>query len=80
MKTVMTTSRKMQGMAAVVAALASLLTMGGSMTLAAHYAKAGANPDTSSYYAAGQVRRNSCPDNRKFGTAETSLWDAARTS
>jgi hypothetical protein len=80
MKTVMTTNRKMQWMAAMVAALATVLTMGGSMTLAAHYAKAGARPDASGYYAAGQARRAGCPGNRNSRTAEASLRDAARTS
>lgn len=72
MKTVMTTSRQMQWMAGMVAALGTLLTMGGSLTLAEHYAQTGASRDASGYYAAGQARRIGCSDYGNSGTAAVS--------
>jgi hypothetical protein len=79
MKTVMTTSRQTQWMAGTVAALATLLTMGGSLTLAEHYAQTGAGRDASGYYAAGQIRRIGCMDNRKAHIAEVSRPRGAET-
>jgi hypothetical protein len=64
----------------MVAALATLLTMGGSLTLAEHYAQTGANQDASGYYATVQTRRIGCPDNGDSRTAEVTLWRAARNS
>lgn len=69
MKTVMTTSRKMQWMAGMVAALASSLTMGGSLGLAEHYARTGASLEPSGYYAAEQTRRMRCPEKASLRTA-----------
>lgn len=69
MKTVMITSRQAKWIAGTVAALATSLTMGGSLTLAEHYAQTGAGRDGSGYYAAKQARRNGCPDNGGFRTA-----------
>jgi hypothetical protein len=80
MKTVMTTSRQTQWIAGMVAALATLLTMGGSLTLAEHYAQTGASQDASGYYAAVQTRRIGCPDNGNSRTAEVSPWRAAKNS
>jgi hypothetical protein len=76
----MTTSRQMQWMAAMVAALATLLTMGGSLTLAEHYAQTGASQDASGYYAAGQARRVGCSGNRNSRTAAASRWREPRVS
>ena len=63
MKTVVTTSRQTQWMAGMFAAMATLLTMGGSLILAEHYAQTGASRNASGYYAAGQAGRISCSDN-----------------
>jgi hypothetical protein len=73
MKTGMTTSRQTQWIAGTVAALATLLTMGGSLTLAEHYAQTGASRDASGYYAAQQARRIGCSDNGNSRTAVVSL-------
>ena len=72
MKTVMTTSRQMQWMAGMVAALGTLITMGGSLSLAEHYAQTGANRDASGYHAAGQARRVGCSNNGTSRTAAVS--------
>ena len=69
MKTAMITSRQAKWIAGTVAALATSLTMGGSLTLAEHYAQTGAGRDGSGYYAAKQARRIGCPDNGSFRTA-----------
>lgn len=69
MKTVMTTGRQAQWIAVTVAALGTLLTLGGSLTLAEHYAQTGAGPDASGYYAARQATRIICPDNGNIRTA-----------
>jgi hypothetical protein len=71
MKTVMTTNRQTQWMAGTVAALATLFTIGGSLTLAEHYAQTGASRHASGYYAAGQIRRIGCSDNGNIQTAVT---------
>ena len=70
MKAVMSTNRRAQWMAGTLAALATLLTMGGSLVLADHYAQSGASLDASGYYAAGQIRRIACTDK---GTPRTAL-------
>jgi len=57
MNTVTTTSRQTRSMAGTVAVLATLLTMGGSLILAEHYAQTGASRDASGYYAAEQTRQ-----------------------
>ena len=72
MKTEMITSRQTQCIAGTVAALATLLTMGGSLSLAEHYAQTGASRDASGYYAAKQVGRIGCADNGNFRTAVVS--------
>jgi hypothetical protein len=74
------TSRQMQWMAGMVAALATLLTMGGSLALAEHYAQTGAGSDASGYHAVVQPRRIGCPDNGNSRTAKVSPWRAARNS
>lgn len=65
MKTVMSTSWQAQWMAGMAAALATTLTMGGSLILAEHYAQAGASPDASGYYATGPNQRIACADKGK---------------
>ena len=55
MNTAMTT--QIRAMAGTVAVLATLLTMGGSLILAEHYAQTGASRDASGYYAAEQTRQ-----------------------
>jgi len=69
MKTAMITSRQAKWIAGTVAALATSLTMGGSLTLPEHYAQTGAGRDGSGYYAAKQTRRIGCADNGSFRTA-----------
>ena len=73
MKTVMTTNRQTQWMVGMVAALAALLTMGGSLTLAEHYAQTGASGYASGYHAAEQARRIGCSDNGTSRAAAVSL-------
>jgi len=80
MRTAMRTSRQTQWMAGVVAALATSLTMGGSLTLAEHYAQAGASRDASGYYAARHVRRIDCADNGNLHTAVVSPLRGAENS
>lgn len=55
MNTAMTTL--IRAMAGTVAVLATLLTMGGSLILAEHYAQTGASRDASGYHAAEQTRQ-----------------------
>lgn len=80
MKTVMTVSRQTQWLAGTVAALATLLTMGGPLTLAEYYAQTGANWDASGYYAAQQSRRITCADNGNIRTAVASPRRGAANS
>jgi hypothetical protein len=80
MKAVMTASRQTQWTAGVAAALATLFTMGGSLTLAEHYAQTGASRDASGYYAAGQIRRIGCMGNRNSRMVDVSLLRGAETS
>lgn len=63
MKPLMTTSRKTRCLASLFALLATSLTLGGSLLLAGHYARTGASPDASDYYAAGHLRRIDCAGN-----------------
>lgn len=69
METVIKTSRQTRWTAALVAALATLLTMGGPLTLAEHYARTGADWSASGYYAVGNTRRIACPADRDANTA-----------
>ena len=62
MDTVMTTSRRTQWMAGATAALATLLTAGGPLMLAEHYARTGASWDASGYHATERTRRIACSD------------------
>ncbi len=80
MKTAMMTSRRTQWIAGTVAALATSLTVGGSLTLAEHYAQAGAGRDASGYYAARQARGIGCPDNGNLRTAVVSPRRGAENS
>lgn len=80
MKTVMTPSRQTQCVAGTVAALATLLTLGGSLTLAEHYARAGASRDASGYYAATQATRIGCADSGNLRTAVVSPRRGAENS
>lgn len=61
MNTAMTT--RTQWLAGVFAVLATLLTVGGPLALAEHYARSGASGDASGYYANGHARRIVCSDN-----------------
>ena len=80
MKTAMMTSRQTQCIAVTVAALAALLTMGGTLILAEHYARTGASQDASGYYAAGQARRIGCADSGNLRTAVVSPRRGAENS
>lgn len=80
MKTVTTTSRPMQWLAGTAAALASSLTMGGSLGLAEHYAQTGASLEPSGYYAAERTRRIGCPDKANLRAGLTSPRRGAENS
>jgi hypothetical protein len=80
MRTVMRTSRQTQWIAGTLAALATLITIGGSLTLAEHYARTGASGDASGYYAARQARRIGCADNGNLRTAVVSSQRGAENS
>jgi len=80
MNTVMTTSRWAQGMVAVVAALAALLTAGSPLMLAEHYARTGASRDASGYYASASARRIVCSDQGESGTPAVSTRSGAKNS
>lgn len=72
MKAAMKTGNRTQWTAATVAVLASLLTIGGPLLLADHYAQTGAGGEASGYYVAEQTRRSACPDNGNSPTAAVS--------
>lgn len=74
------TIRQTQCVAATIAALATLFTIGGTLTLAEHYARTGASPDASGYYAARQARRTDCADNGNLRTAVVSPRRGAEIS
>ena len=76
----MMTNRRTQCIAGVVAALATLLTLGGTLTLATHYAQTGAGRDASGYYAARQARRIDCADNGSIRAAVVSPRRGAENS
>lgn len=80
MKTVMTTRRQTQWMAGTVAALATLLTVGGQLILAAHYAQTGTSSAASSYYASEQTGRVAYPDNRNYRATAASPRREAKKS
>ncbi|MCX7171556.1 MAG: hypothetical protein NTY41_15080 [Proteobacteria bacterium] len=80
MKSAMTASRQTQWIAGMVAVLGSLLTAGGPLMLADHYAKSGASWDASGYYAAEQARSNACRDNGKLSAEVVSPRRAAKNS
>jgi hypothetical protein len=80
MKTAVTTSRRTKWIAGVVAALATSLTMGGSLTLAEHYAQTAAGRDASGYYAAGQTGRIGCQGNGNSRSAAISPRRVAANS
>jgi hypothetical protein len=80
MKTGMMTNRRTQYIAGAVAALATLLTLGGTLTLAEYYAQTGACCDASGYYAAGQARRIDCADNGSIGASVVSPRRGAENS
>ncbi len=80
MKTVTTTSRRMQWTAGTVAALASSLTMGGSLGLAEHYARTGASLEPSGYYAAERSRRMGCANKANLRAAVASPRRGAENS
>lgn len=80
MKTVTTTRRQMQWLAGTVAALAAFGTMGGTLSLAEHYAQTGASRQPSGYYAAEQARRLRCPDKASVRAAVASPRRGAENS
>lgn len=80
MKTLMTTARQAQWIAVTAAALGTMLTLGGSLTLAEHYAQTGARPVASGYYAARQATRIGCPDSGNFRTAAVARRRSAENS
>lgn len=80
METLMTTKRQTQWLAGTLAMLGTLLTIGGPLMLAEHYARTGANWDASGYYAAEQNRRIICPDNGNASTAIVSMRRGAKNS
>ena len=80
MNTQMMTNRRTQCIAGAVAALATLLTLGGTLTLAEHYAQTGASWDASGYYAARRAGRIGCADNGNFRTAVVSPRRGAENS
>lgn len=69
MNTAMSTRNRIQWTAGTIAVLASLLTVGGPLMLAEHYAQTGSSGHGSGYYAAEQTRRSVCRDNGNSRTA-----------
>ncbi|MBI3524170.1 MAG: hypothetical protein HY066_06530 [Betaproteobacteria bacterium] len=69
MKTALTVNRRTQWLASAVAALGTLLTVGGPLMLAQHYAQAGASGDASGYYVKTHAKRIVCSDNGNIRTA-----------
>lgn len=80
MNTAMTTSWKTQSIAAMVAALATLLTAGGPLMLAEHYAQTGASSNASGYYASEQTRRIACADPESSRNSVVSTRRSANNS
>lgn len=72
MKSVTTASRQTQWIAFAGAAVATMLTAGGPLILAEHYANSGASWDASGYYAAEQARSNACRGSSKFSAEAVS--------
>ena len=83
MKTAMAVNKSTQWLAGMAAIAATLLTVGGSLTLAEHYAQTGAagNPDG---YAATQMThmatRGNCPADDKPRTAANTDQRAAQSA
>jgi hypothetical protein len=69
MNAALMTGKRTQWTAGTAAVLAGLLTVGGPLLLAEHYAQAGASEDPSGYHVAEQARRGACPDIRNSRTA-----------
>ncbi|MFA6311527.1 MAG: hypothetical protein WCV99_06395 [Sterolibacterium sp.] len=80
MNTVMTMSRQTRWTASVVAALATLLTAGGPLMLAEHYAQIGASWNASGYYASAQSRGIACSDQGDSRIPVTSTRRSAENS
>ena len=80
MSSLMTTERKTQWTAGTAAVLATLLTLGGPLVLADHYASVGASLDTSGYYAAQRVRYNACRDDKSVSAEVTQAGRRAEVS
>ena len=80
MNTVMTPNRRTKWLAGMAAALGTLLTIGGPLTLAEHYAQSGARWEASGYYATQQSRRITCSDNGNIRTADASPRRGAANS
>ena len=80
MKTLMTAKRQAQWLAGTVAILGTLLTIGGPLILAEHYAQNGANWDASSDYAAEQTRRIAGQDSGNASTVTVSIRHGVENS
>lgn len=72
MNTAMSARNRTRWTAGTIAALASLLTVGGPLMLAEHYAQAGVNGQASGYYATEQTRRNAPLDSGNVRAAAAS--------
>lgn len=58
----MNTRQRTRLLAGTIAMVGCMLSIGGSLLLAEHYAQAGANGEGSGYHAALHVRRADCPE------------------
>ena len=63
-----TLNKQAQWLAGIVATIATVLVVGGPLTLAEHYAQTGADWSASGYYAGGNARRIACPADRDAKT------------
>jgi hypothetical protein len=66
------TMQRTRLLAGTIAMMGCMLSIGGSLLLAEHYAQAGANGGSSGYHAALQVRRCECPEVRAARTTAAS--------
>jgi len=75
----MRTSRQTRWAVGVVAALATLLTAGGPLMLAEHYAQSGPSWDASVYHATAQTRRVACSPDVEPRTTAVLIRHARKT-
>jgi hypothetical protein len=76
----MTTGRRTRLMAGTLAMFAGLVTLGGPIILAEHYAQTGAGGNASGYYAVEQTRQCACPETRNSRTASASSRGSVENS